>query len=90
MALTVNITKLAAAPLATPPLSLSPARDASGRFASRPVTPIKATTKATKRTKAPYRINAAGAVVPFNGGTILAVAFAPSFKSALIKAGLAA
>lgn len=87
MALTVNINKIA--PLAAAS-SVSPRRDASGRFTSRPITPVKASTKATTRTKAPYRINAAGSIVPFNGGTVLAVAFSPSFKDALAKAGLVA
>jgi hypothetical protein len=64
----------------------TPARDMLGRFTSK----AKPSTKTTVRTKAPYRINEAGSIVPFNGGTILGVVLAPSLKGALLKAGLVA
>jgi len=86
MALKVFITKLNPQ-VSAPAKAAAPLRAANGRFIPAKARP---STKGTVRTKAPYRINAAGSVVPFNGGTILGVILKPSLRDAMVKAGLAA
>ncbi len=94
MALTVNLTKLNTPYKVTPVLaSAAPTRDNKGRFATLVKTLIKAAPAATKgaaRTSAPYRINAVGAVYPFNGGSSLGNVWSPKLKDAMLKAGLVA
>lgn len=93
MALTVNITKLATPYKVAPAAVAAPVRDNKGRFIAAAeavalATVAKLPKKDANRTRAPYRINYEGDVIPYNGGKALANIWSPTLKSAMVKAGL--